>query len=79
MIPFPCEYENSCGSEKQLNSKIMKYQLTVWDASVAYTIVEIFWSEQSAVDWARSRSHAGNNVRLYSCEKRADIYSHYSS
>ena len=54
----------------------MKYQITVWDHRVAYNIIETFWSDESAISFAKSRAHSSNNVRLYSCAQKRDIWQH---
>lgn len=56
----------------------MKYCLIVWDHSGAYTLNEVFWSEKSAIDFAKSRASKYNHVRLYSCAKKQDIFVHNS-
>lgn len=54
----------------------MKYCLIVWDHSGAYTLNKVFWSEKSAIDFAKSRASKYNHVQLYSCEKKQDIFCH---
>ena len=56
----------------------MRYEIIVWNDKVAYTLTETFWSDKSAIDFAKTRAHSDNNVRLYSCKEKRDIYVHHA-
>ncbi len=53
------------------------YCVTIWDRKAAYGLNEKFESDDAAIKFAKSRANRSTNVRLYSCEKKCEIYSHY--